>query len=123
MIKTMVLDRPAVIDALAKILPASLAGRFTVLRSEPDYLEFINPAASKEAGLQSLLGELGLQPANLMAIGNGLNDRGMVNLAACGVTVANAENSLKSVSDFITRSDHNHDAVAEAINQLVFNHP
>lgn len=117
-IKGMILEEKAKLDQFEETLPPSFKRRFTILRSEPDYLEFINPSASKEAALQSLTNHLGLIPDNVMAIGNGLNDRGMIQFAGCGVAVANAEPAVKDAADYVTRADHNHNAVAEAVHLI-----
>lgn len=117
-VKGMILEPKSKLDQLTATLPPSLSHRFTILRSEPDYLEFINPAASKEAGLQSLIQHLDITPANVMAIGNGLNDRGMIQFAGCGVAVANAESAVKQVANYVTHHDYNHNAVAEAVHLI-----
>lgn len=117
-VKGMILEPKSKLDQLVTTIPSSFSQRFTILRSEPDYLEFINPSASKEAGLQSLVHHLGLTSANVMAIGNGLNDLGMIHFAGCGVAVANAEPAVKSSANYITHADHNHNAVAEAIHLI-----
>ena len=64
-----------------------------------------------------------LDPAreNLMACGDGLNDRSMISYAGVGVAMQNAEDAVKAVADYVTAADNNHDGVAEAIEKFILN--
>ena len=62
---------------------------------------------------------LGLTRENLMACGDGLNDRSMIDFAGVGVAMQNAEDTVKEVADYVTAADNNHDGVAEAIEKFI----
>ena len=62
---------------------------------------------------------LGLTRENLMACGDGLNDRSMIEFAGVGVAMQNAEDAVKEVADYVTAADNNHDGVAEAIEKFI----
>ena len=64
---------------------------------------------------------LGLTRENLMACGDGLNDRSMISYAGVGVAMQNAEDAVKAVADYVTAADNNHDGVAEAIEKFILN--
>ena len=63
----------------------------------------------------------GLTRENLMACGDGLNDRSMISYAGVGVAMQNAEDAVKAVADYVTAADNNHDGVAEAIEKFILN--
>ena len=55
---------------------------------------------------------MGLGRENLMACGDGLNDRSMIEYAGVGVAMQNAEEPVKAVADYVTAADNDHDGVA-----------
>ena len=69
--------------------------------------------------LAGLLEEMGLTRDNLMACGDGLNDRSMIRYAGVGVAMQNAEPPVKEAADYVTEADNNHDGVAEAIEKFI----
>jgi HAD superfamily hydrolase (TIGR01484 family) len=73
---------------------------------------------NKATGLAAALGELGLSPHNVVAIGDAENDHALLSLCECGVAVANALPALKQHADLVTRGDHGA-GVLEVIEQLI----
>lgn len=65
------------------------------------------------------LGFFGLTRENLMACGDGLNDRSMIAYAGVGVAMQNAEQPVKDCADYVTTADNNHDGVAEAVEKFI----
>ncbi len=84
----------------------------------PDMLEILPPGASKGTALKTLLHELNIPAANVLAAGDGENDIEMVKLAGVGVAVGNASPELKAAADHVVASN-NEDGVAEAIERFV----
>lgn len=75
----------------------------------------INPAgATKGAGLQLLCRRLSVNPADVMVIGDGLNDLSMFSVAGWPVAMGNAEASVKQAARLVTASNAQH-GVADAI--------
>lgn len=60
--------------------------------------------SDKSKGILAVLGYYKLQPENILAIGDGLNDREMLNFAGLGVAMGNAHPNLKEDADYVT--DH-----------------
>lgn len=96
------------LDEKAKLVQAAI----------PDMLEIVPPRSSKGAALRTLLRELDIDPAHVMAIGDGENDIEMLQLAAVGVAMENASPELKAVADYITASNDT-DGVAMAIEKYI----
>ena len=65
------------------------------------------------------LERMGLGRENLMACGDGLNDRSMIAYAGVGVAMQNAEGPVKAVADYVTAADNDHDGVAEAVEKFI----
>ena len=74
---------------------------------------------AKDVSLAALLERMGLARENLMACGDGLNDRSMLEFAGVGVAMQNAEDAVKAVADYVTAADNNRDGVAEAIEKFI----
>lgn len=83
------------------------------------YLELNKKGVSKGQGLLWLADRLGIARKETMAIGDNLNDLSMINEAGIGVGVANVVDAVRPACDVITENDHNHGAVAEALNDYV----
>ncbi len=116
--KFMMTDDKDKLNAAHQQLPADLAERFKIVRSEDYYLEFVNQKAGKGATLAALCEHLGIQSGEVMAIGNAQNDESMIEFAGTGVAMGNSIPSTLAKAD-VTVADNNHDGVAEAIEQYV----
>ena len=116
--KLMFTDDAHLIDQAINDLPEELANRFNIVRSEPYYLEFVNPKASKGSALKLLGEELGIQADEMMALGNAQNDESMLEFAGLGVAMENSIPSTLAIADAVTASN-NDDGVAKAIEKYV----
>lgn len=119
--KVMLTDKPEKLDRFLSHLEEDEPVRnlFNIVRSEPYYLEFINPAASKGAALEALGHDLAIAPNEMVAIGNAQNDEAMLKAAGTGVAMANATAGVRKIAD-VQVADNNHDGVAEAFHDFVF---
>ena len=90
-------------------------GRIDLYPSSPFFIEAVPLGVAKDRSLAALLERMGLTRENLMACGDGLNDRSMLAFAGTGVAMRNAEDAVKAVASDVTTADNNHDGVAEAI--------
>jgi hydroxymethylpyrimidine pyrophosphatase-like HAD family hydrolase len=84
----------------------------------PVVLQVLPLGASKGAGVSWLLKHLGMDPAGLLALGDGENDIEMLQLAAVGVAMGNAGAKVKGVADAVVGSN-DEDGVAQAIHEYV----
>jgi len=117
-IKLMMIDEPEVLDAAIARLPAELTERFAVLKSAPFFLEVFDHRAGKGPSLQKLAEHLGIDRANVMAIGDQENDLTMLQFAGTSVAMGNAIDAVKAVARFETTTNSD-DGVARAIETYV----
>ena len=94
-------------------------GRIDLYPSSPFFIEAVPLGVAKDVSLGALLEKMGLTRENLMACGDGLNDRSMLAFAGTGVAMRNAEDAVKAVASDVTTADNNHDGVAEAIEKFI----
>lgn len=81
-------------------------------------LEVLSPCMDKSEGVNWVLEKLGISSNEIIAIGDGENDIGMIKQASLGIAMSNACESLKRVADYITLSN-SEDGVAHAVEKFV----
>ena len=106
-------------DAVCAAGREQFAGRADLYPSSPFFIEAVPLGVAKDSSLAALLERMGLTRDNLMACGDGLNDRSMLAFAGTGVAMRNAEDAVKAVASDVTTADNNHDGVAEAIEKFI----
>lgn len=110
---------PKIRNAIQAELTPRFGSRVTMMRTDPEYLEFLEPGIDKGVGLARLAEQLGIPIGQVMAMGDGENDIAMLEASGWPVAVANAGPLCKAVARFCTRNDNDHDAVAEAVERWV----
>jgi Cof subfamily protein (haloacid dehalogenase superfamily) len=96
--KIVVVGEPAALDALQDRLRAAFAGRLFIAKSLPFFLELALPGVSKGAALEFVCGRLGIDPADVVAFGDGANDVELLEAAGLGVAVGEADAALDGVA-------------------------
>lgn len=119
-IKMMMIDEPAILDAAIKKIPQEFRQKYTVVKSAPFYLEVLHANANKGVALSHLAAHLNLQPAEIMAIGDNENDLSMIEYAGMGVAMENAIDLVKAAATVITASN-DEDGVAQVVEKYILN--
>lgn len=120
--KLMMVDEPSILDYLVAHLDNNISDRYTILRSEPYYLEFVNNKASKGRAVARLMTKLNLSKDQVMGIGDSGNDLDLMTSCGIGVAMGNATEELKELADYITDTNDNN-GVAKAIQKFIdFDH-
>ncbi|HEY3993355.1 MAG TPA: Cof-type HAD-IIB family hydrolase [Ktedonobacteraceae bacterium] len=117
-IKVVGVGEESKLRALRPELMDLFAGQLYITQSAYDLLEFLHPAVSKRQGLITIARDLGIESAEIVAIGDGHNDIGMIQFAGLGVAMGNAHDEVKSLADHVTRSNAE-DGVAVVIEDLI----
>ena len=97
-------DEKALTD-LENIWKKRLAGTLDAYRSESYFLEIVPQYIDKANSLSFLLEKLDIHTENVIAIGNGVCDVTMIQLAGLGVAMGNAKDSVKACADYVTESN------------------
>ena len=118
MSKFMMIDHPEILDECIKKIPEKYYEKYTIVRSTPFFLEFLNPDANKGSGISLLAKELGLSKDEIICVGDAGNDKHMIEYAGLGVAMGNATDEIKEIADYITLSN-NEDGVAHVINKFI----
>jgi len=90
---------------------------FRQVYSEPQFLELLNPYATKGSALKVLMDLIGIDRSSVVTMGDNLNDIELIKEAGTGIAVANAHSGLKAVADMCCTDNDNH-AVAQVIDWI-----
>lgn len=84
------------------------------------YTEITNENVNKWTAIEFLLDKLNIKKDEVIAIGDNVNDKEMIEEAGLGVVMGNSNPKMKEIADCIV-SDNNSEGVLEAINKFVLN--
>jgi hypothetical protein len=90
-----------------------------VTRSNPEFVEMLDPRVDKGVALRLLAERLGIPLARVLAIGDSYNDLPLLRVAGIAVAMGSAPPELQAEADAVV-GDVGHDGVAEAIERFVF---
>lgn len=90
------------------------------MRSNPEFLEFMNEKADKGSALRIIAEHYGIPRSEVLAFGDGENDITMIDYAGCGVVMDNASDEIKKHANAIT-GRNTEDGVAKYIEGLLRN--
>ena len=117
-IKVMFIDPQPILEEAMAHIPESFYNDFTVVRSAPYFLEFLNKASSKGTGVKALGEYLGIKQDEIICIGDAGNDLDMIQFAGLGVAMGNAFEEVKEAADYVT-CNNEEDGVAHVIEKFI----
>lgn len=107
-----------ILDNVQRNLSNKIISKYSVIRSEPYYLDFINKNVNKGWAIKEIAQHLHILPEEIMAIGNANNDIEMIKFAGMGVAVKNATDDLLKIAQYVTDSN-NKNGVGKIINKVI----
>ena len=117
-VKCLVAADGGYLEAVEDKLKGYFGSQLSIFRSEPYFLEIMPKDIDKASSLERLRLQLGLERAEIAACGDGLNDISMIQYAGLGIAMANAQEAVKRVCDFVTKS-YEEEGVAYAIDRCI----
>ncbi|SFA70100.1 MULTISPECIES: Cof-type HAD-IIB family hydrolase [unclassified Bacillus (in: firmicutes)] len=117
-VKALMLAEPEELAIVEKTLQAELAGKLSVMRSKPFFLEFTEAGVTKGTSLNHLIHTMGIKREEVIAMGDSYNDLAMIEFAGLGVAMGNAPEDIKAKADYVTDTNMN-DGVAKVVEEFV----
>ena len=114
----LVSDKEKALIGLEQHWEKRLAGTLDAFRSEPYFLEVVPCGVNKANTLGALLEHLGVTREEVIAVGDGVCDVTMLQLAGMGVAMGHSQDSVKVCADYVTASNEE-DGVALAVEKLI----
>lgn len=115
----LVSDKEEALIELEQHWEKRLAGTLDAFRSEPYFLEVVPCGVNKANTLGALLEHLGVTREEVIAVGDGVCDVTMLQLAGMGVAMGHSQDSVKVCADYVTASNEE-DGVALAVEKLIW---
>ncbi len=116
--KLVVVRLPVVETGLLPELQAAFRDDLLVFSSVPQYCEMVNLLVDKGRALRALTEQLGLTASEVAAIGDGDNDRTLLEAAGLPIAMGNATERLKQIARYVV-GPVEADGVAEAIDRFI----
>lgn len=102
--KILIAAQPEYLQKIAPALHAPFDEIVTAAFSAPFYFEFTDKGIDKAKALNTAFPEMGIHSENIIAFGDGHNDRSIIEYAGIGVAMGNAVDALKEIADDVTLS-------------------
>ncbi|PPE06028.1 Cof-type HAD-IIB family hydrolase [Williamsoniiplasma lucivorax] len=109
---------PAYLKEIEQELKAPFIGKANSMFTSDFFFEYTDIGIDKAYALDNFLPQLGINPENLMAIGDGQNDMSMIQYAGVGVAMGNAKPEVQNVADFVTKTN-DEDGIVHALEQYL----
>lgn len=119
-VKIMLVDSKENLDRAENLIPKEFHDKYTVVRSEDIFLEFLNKKVDKGFGISLLAKNLGLSRDEIICVGDAGNDIAMIKYAGLGVAMGNAFPEVKEICNYVTKTNEE-DGVAHVINKFLLN--
>jgi len=118
LVKFVVPGEPERISALLEKLRGEFGCEANILTSKSCFLEVLPPGADKGDALEALAARLGIGMAGAMAIGDAMNDLGMIRKAGYGCAPANAIPEVLLAARYTSGLSSEEDAVADLVRRV-----
>lgn len=116
--KFLLTGEPEQIAAAQEHMREKFGDRLNIFRSEPYFLEMMPQSIDKAYSLGILLDYLKTDRTHMICCGDGYNDRSMIQMAGLGVAMANAQEEVKAVADYVTASN-DEDGIAQVVGKFM----
>lgn len=117
-IKVLMVSDQKKLDSIVPLIPEWVKEKYSIVRSAPIFLEFLNKKATKGIGVSIVAKELGIRPEEVICVGDAGNDIDMIKYAGLGVAMGNATEDAKAAADYITLTNEE-DGVAHVIEKFM----
>jgi Cof subfamily protein (haloacid dehalogenase superfamily) len=117
--KLLLLGDPDTLFLVAATIRKEFLHQVNIVQTEGKLLQISHATVSKEQALKTVAAELGVSQDQVMAIGDNVNDVGMLRWAGVGVAMANSPQEVLDAAKFVT-GHHDEDGVAQAIHKVIF---
>lgn len=114
--KILIMGSAEEIQMVEPVLKQALP-HLSIHRSKDEYLEIMNPAATKAKAIQFMEQHLGISAEQVIAFGDNFNDLDMLQYAGLSVAMGNAPDAIKQVAKEVTATN-NEDGIALVLNRV-----
>ena len=114
--KILVMGSAEEIQTVEPVLKQALP-HLSIHRSNDEYLEIMNSAATKAKAIQFMEQHLGISAEQVIAFGDNFNDLDMLQYAGLSIAMGNAPDAIKQAAKEVTATN-NEDGIALVLNRV-----
>ena len=114
--KILIMGSAEEIQRVEPVLKQALP-HLSIHRSKDEYLEIMNPAATKAKAIQFMAQHLGINAKQVIAFGDNFNDLDMLQYAGLSIAMGNAPEAIKQAAKEVTATN-NEDGIALVLNRV-----
>lgn len=117
--KLLIPGDPMLLLPLESLLRTYLDDDVTLFTSKPYFLEILPANTHKGTALAEVAGLLKIPREEVFAIGDSMNDEGMIRWAGTGAAMINGDERIKKIADIVSKNNNDNDGVAEIIEKYI----
>jgi len=106
-------------DEQYDVWAARWARHVAVVKTNPEYLEFLHMEANKARALAAISDAYGIEREETAAFGDGDNDAPMLDWAGIGIAVANASEACRAAADILLPQTNDQSPIARAFESIL----
>lgn len=114
--KILVAGNPEYLEKNHEAMRAPFDNTVTTAFSAPFYFEYTDKGIDKAKALDEVFSPMGFSKENMIAFGDGQNDRSIIEYAGIGVAMGNAVQEILDLADEVT-SSNDEDGIAEFLDR------
>jgi hypothetical protein len=118
-LKLIWIDAPDRIQTLYDEMNERYGDYLAIVVTDPEYLEFMAPGVNKAEGVTAAAHYFGMNPAEIMAFGDGNNDVELLRWAGLGVAMSHARRSAQAAADRIAPPGNPESSLARAVDMIL----
>lgn len=103
--KMMFIDTPEKLNHAIQHIPSHYFDEYELVHSMPFFFEILNKKATKGNALKDLAEKLNIKQEEVMAIGDQMNDKSMIEYAGQGIAMGNAVEAIKNIAQHVTKTN------------------
>jgi Cof subfamily protein (haloacid dehalogenase superfamily) len=103
--KIMLIGATESINRLEQKIRTIFDARLKIYRSNPYIIEVCPNGVTKQSGVEFLSKYLNIIPENILALGDNMNDKAMLEYVGMGIAVGNAKSEVKAIANDITATN------------------
>jgi Cof subfamily protein (haloacid dehalogenase superfamily) len=116
--KLLFLGEPLGLKKIVTAFHKEFTHQVEMVQTEAFLLQIMHATVSKEQALRGVAAEMGVDRSQVMAIGDNVNDVGMLRWAGVGVAMSNAAPEALRAADYVAPSN-DADGAAKAIHEII----
>jgi Cof subfamily protein (haloacid dehalogenase superfamily) len=117
--KLLIPGDPMILAPLESLLRTYVGEEVSLFTGKPYFLEILPPKTDKGTALEKVAKQRGIPRETVLAMGDSMNDAGMIQWAGLGVAMVNGDARIKDLAALVTERSNDDDGVADIIERYV----